>query len=46
MSVDALRELGAGGSQMSRFARRVKGKRSWSREGLGAMMELLCWRNT
>ncbi|MCK9223265.1 MAG: hypothetical protein M0Q40_11730 [Limnochordia bacterium] len=31
---------------MSRFARRVKGKRSWSREGLGAMMELLCWRNT
>ncbi|MDD2628584.1 MAG: ISLre2 family transposase [Limnochordia bacterium] len=46
ISVDGLRGLGAGESQMSCFARRVKGKRSWSREGLGAMMELLCWRNT
>jgi hypothetical protein len=44
--VEGLRGLGAGESQMSYFASRVKGKRSWSRDGLAAMMELLSWRNT
>ncbi|MCK9222791.1 MAG: UPF0236 family protein [Limnochordia bacterium] len=46
ISVDGLRGLGAVKPQIFCFARRVKGKRSWSRERLGAMMERLCWRNT
>ena len=43
---EGLRGLGAGESQMARFAGRVKGKKSWSRAGLSAMMQLLSWRNT
>jgi len=29
---------------MSRYSQRVKGKRSWKPEGLGAMMEVLAWQ--
>ena len=43
---EGLRGLGAGESQMARFAGRVKGKKSWSHVGLSAMMQLLSWRNT
>jgi hypothetical protein len=42
--VESLRGLGAGESQMSRYSQRVKGKRSWKPEGLGAMMEVLAWQ--
>lgn len=46
LSVEGLRGLGAAESQMDRLSDRVKGRgRSWSREGLAAMMRLLCWRN-
>lgn len=41
--ITGLRGLGAGESQMSRYAQRVKGKRSWTRKGLSAMMEVLSW---
>jgi len=39
--VEGLRGLGASESQMSYFAHRVKGRRSWSRKGLAAMIQLL-----
>lgn len=42
-----LRGLGAAESQADTFADRVKHRgRSWSCEGLAAIMEVLCWRNT
>jgi len=44
---EGLRGLGAAESQMDAFADRVKHRgRSWSCEGLAAIMEVLCWRNT
>lgn len=46
LPVEGLRGLGAGESQMARFAGRIKGKKSWSRAGLAAMMQLLTWNNT
>jgi len=43
---EGLRGVGAE-SQVDTFADRVKHRgRSWSRRGLAAMMEVLCWRNT
>lgn len=47
ISTEGLRGLGAAESQVDTFSDRVKGRgRSWSRQGLAAVMELLCWRNT
>jgi len=44
---EGLRGVGAAESQVDTFADRVKHRgRSWSRRGLAAMMEVLCWRNT
>lgn len=46
LCVKGLRRMGAAESQMDRLSDRIKGRgRSWSRQGLGAMMRLLCWRN-
>lgn len=47
LSTEGLRGLGAAESQVDTFSDRVKQRgRSWSRQGLAAIMELLCWRNT
>lgn len=47
ISTEGLRGLGAAESQVDTFADRVKHRgRSWSRRGLAAIMEVLCWRNT
>lgn len=47
MATEELRGLGAAESQVDTFSDRVKQRgRSWSRQGLAAIMELLCWRNT
>src|SRR5690606_18453701 len=46
-ATEGLRGLGAAESQIDTFSDRVKQRgRSWSRQGLAAMMELLCWRNS
>jgi len=39
-----LRGLGAAEGNMARYAKRVKGKRSWRPKGLAAMMEILSWK--
>jgi len=47
IATEGFRGLGAAESQVDTFADRVKHRgRSWSRHGLGAIMEVLCWRNT
>ncbi len=47
IDTEGMRGVGAAESQADSFADRVKGRgRSWSRAGVSAMMELLCWRNT
>lgn len=46
-SVDGFRGLGSAESQVDRLSDRMKGRgQSWRPEGEGAMMELLCARNT
>ena len=47
ISTAGLRGMGTAESQVDTFSDRVKQRgRSWSRKGLAAMMELMCWRNT
>ena len=47
IATEGFRGLGAAESQVDTFADRVKHRgRSWSRHGLAAIMEVLCWRNT